>query len=299
MEEQLEKKTNIEIKNIRNDSSNFPMWYDLLAIIGLFILARFATAIIFITMGWESSLPEGFESMSRALQLAAEQDMGRSILLSTIIMQPLMLTATLLYRTIRKGEWGRVRHSLHGFNPTMLLWGVIMILSLVVVMEPLMMLFPPTPVPEGRGIYMILALLVVAPLFEELLCRGVILESIRAKWGAWRGCIISAFIFGFMHQSPQGVINAFVIGLLLGYIYLKTNSIFAPIILHSINNIFAYALILFDMSQTTLYELSGGGTLYTIIYTCAVAIMILSTIAMIHFMAKLRKVDKQTIKGEI
>ncbi|MFI3306084.1 MAG: CPBP family intramembrane glutamic endopeptidase [Rikenellaceae bacterium] len=274
------------------DGVGFPMWYDLLAIVGLFLLARFVTAVIVAAMGWEVSLPEGFDAMSQTLRRAAEQSMGKTIFFSTMIMQPLMLFATLVYRTIRRGSWGKVRHSLNGFNPTMLLWGVVMIVALVVVMEPLMQLFPQPPTPEGRGIFMILALLVAAPLFEELLCRGVILESIRSKWGAWRGCVISAFIFGFMHQSPQGVINAFVIGLLLGYIYLKTNSIFAPIILHAVNNLFAYALILFGVSGTTLWELSGGGTIYTVIYACAVAIMILSTFAMIHFMAKLRKADR-------
>ncbi len=291
-----------EILSAPKRGVSFPMWYDLLAIVGIFFIARFVTAIIFIAMGWSMSLPDGFETLSSELQRLAEQDMGKTILLSSLIMQPIMLFATLFYRLVRRGKGGRVRISLHGFNPTMLLWGVVMLLSLVVVMEPLMALFPPTPTPDGRGMYMVIALIVVAPLFEEVLCRGVVLESIRSKWGAWRACIVSAFIFGFMHQSPQGIINAFVIGLLLGYIYLKTNSIFAPIILHSINNIFAYTLVIFGLSQTTLWELSGGGTLYTIIYACAVAIMILSTIAMIHFMAKLRKADKlkanEAISGE-
>ncbi|MFI3304566.1 MAG: type II CAAX endopeptidase family protein [Rikenellaceae bacterium] len=273
-------------------ASKFPAWFDLLAIMGIFLLARFITSMIFITMGWSMTLPEGFELMNSALQHAAEQEIGKSVLLATIIMQPTILILVLIYRTLRRGKGGIVRLSLNGFNPTIILWGVIMLLSLVVVMEPLMQLFPQNEIPTGRGIYMVTALLVVAPLFEELLCRGVILESIRNKWGAWSACFVSALIFGVMHQTPQSVINAFIIGLLLGYIYLKTNSIFAPIILHSVNNIFAYVLIIFGLSETTIWDLTGGGVLYILIYGCGVAIMILSFIAMAHFLTTLRRAEK-------
>ena len=74
---------------------------------------------------------------------------------------------------------------MRGFDPTILLWGVIMLLSLVIVIEPIMVLLPEPPEVVGRGLFLLIAVGVVAPIFEELICRGVILEAVRAKRGAW------------------------------------------------------------------------------------------------------------------
>lgn len=291
---------NLEDQNTTTDeavlseikSGRFPTWVDLLAIFGLFFVTQLITGFIFLWMGWTTLYPDNFVELTAESQRVAEYTLGRSTFLWTIISQPLMLLFVLIYRTIRRGEWRAVHFSVNGFNPTILLWGMMMLISMVVVIEPILQLFPDTPSPAGRGLYMILALVVVAPIFEELLCRGVIFEAVRNKWGALAACVVSAVIFGVMHIEPQFVINAFMIGLLLSYVYLRTNSIFAPILLHSINNILAYIFLIFGISELSMQDLLGDGVLYKVIYGCSVVLLLLSLIAVSRTVARLDKEDR-------
>lgn len=271
----------------------FPTWIDLLATLGIFFLVQFFTGVVAIALGWQLSMPEGVAELSNELQRMAEIDLGHSVFLCAMVSQPLILLLVLLYRSIRRGRWVGIKISVNGFNPSVLLWGVLLIISSVVVIEPLMDMLPAMKVPEGRGVYMILALLVVAPIFEELLCRGVILEAVRSRYSAWVGCVVSAVIFAVMHVEPQAVLNAFVLGLLLGYVYLRTNSIFAPIILHSINNVFAYMFLIFGVSHLSLSEMIGGGTIYTMVYCGSVAVMILAAISIARRMKRIEREDQE------
>ncbi len=145
---------------------------------------------------------------------------------------------------------------------------------------------------------MLIALLVVPPIFEELLCRGVILEAVRRKHGGWIACVVSSLMFGVMHFEPQSVINAFMIGLLLGYLYIRTNSIFAPIIIHFLNNVMAYLYLVFGLSGTTLYSIIGSKTIYSVIYGISVGVVILSIVAISQQVIYLDRKKKGQNGGE-
>lgn len=258
----------------------FPTWGDLLAILGLFFVTQIITRVIFGIIDIDIPIFSSIEDLATMERRDAEFDLGYKVFLWSIISQPMLLVLFLIYRQVRGGKlWGKVKWSVRGLNPTVLLWGIIMLLSVVVVIEPLMQMLPKPEASYGRGIYMMLSILVVAPIFEELLCRGVIFEAIRAKRGSWAACIISSMIFGLMHIEPQFVLNAFIIGVVLCYLYLRTRSIFAPMIIHSLNNLFAYMLLIFGFNNLTLYEIVGGGTLYTTIYGVAVVVLIISAIS--------------------
>lgn len=88
----------------------------------------------------------------------------------------------------------------------------------------------------------LLLLAVLPPVAEELLFRGVTLNSFMHKYTPWIGIIISSVLFGVFHMNLLQGINACILGIVLGYSYYKTKSIFVPIILHSLNN--AYAVVL-------------------------------------------------------
>jgi sodium transport system permease protein len=86
----------------------------------------------------------------------------------------------------------------------------------------------------------LLAILVVALLpaiCEELLFRGVVYNSFNKRYGAIIAIIVSALLFGVFHMNWIQGINAFVLGLALGYAYYKSGSIFVPMILHFLNNL--------------------------------------------------------------
>ncbi len=113
-------------------------------------------------------------------------------------------------------------------------------------------------------------------MLEELLCRGVVLESLRARYGAATAWAVSSFFFGALHLQPVLVVNAFVIGLILGYIYIVADSLWATIILHALNNAVAYLLLLTGYGDATLAGLVGDRTIYWIVYAGAAAVTMLS-----------------------
>lgn len=107
---------------------------------------------------------------------------------------------------------------------------------------------------------------VLAPICEEFLFRGAILNAYRRKIG-FAAIFVSAVFFGLMHAEIFSVLNGFIVGCVLGYVYLKTNSMWCPVMLHMFYNLFAFTLIpdifildlpwtagVFDLSLMTFEE---------------------------------------------
>ncbi len=82
---------------------------------------------------------------------------------------------------------------------------------------------------------------ICAPIFEELLFRGVILHSLR-RFGDTFAITCSAILFGLMHNNIQQIPHAVIGGLLFGYIVVKRGNLISSIILHAVNNIFVTVL---------------------------------------------------------
>lgn len=87
---------------------------------------------------------------------------------------------------------------------------------------------------------------ILAPLAEEVVFRGAILRKLLSMMPAsrhWLAIAISALLFGIVHFNlPQGT-HAFLIGLLLGWMYYRTRSIVPGIVFHWVNNTVSYVLV--------------------------------------------------------
>ena len=83
---------------------------------------------------------------------------------------------------------------------------------------------------------MILSTCILAPLCEEFLCRGMMLRGMLHSMSPRKAIIWSAVLFAIMHLNPWQSIPAFLIGLLLGWVYWRTHSLWATIFLHCFNN---------------------------------------------------------------
>lgn len=79
-------------------------------------------------------------------------------------------------------------------------------------------------------------ILIFAPIFEELIFRRMILEGLLRNYYDKKAIILSALIFALMHGNIHQGINTFILGLMLGYIYVKTNSIILCMFGHFTNN---------------------------------------------------------------
>ena len=87
---------------------------------------------------------------------------------------------------------------------------------------------------EGKVLY-ILAIAIVAPLVEEFALRGIAL-SIFKKFGEGFAILVSALLFGLMHGNLIQMPFAFVAGLGLGFVAVKSGSLWGAILLHAIVN---------------------------------------------------------------
>ena len=72
-------------------------------------------------------------------------------------------------------------------------------------------------------------------LCEETLFRGVIQGTFEKK-GIWKGIIYTAILFGAYHLNPWNFIPAVMLGILFGFITVRTNSIVPAMICHACNN---------------------------------------------------------------
>ena len=80
-------------------------------------------------------------------------------------------------------------------------------------------------------------------LVEEFACRGVVLGMLR-KYGETFALVASSIVFGVMHGNFDQMPFAIMVGLILGYSYIKTGSIWVSVAVHCANNaisvIFSY-----------------------------------------------------------
>ena len=84
-------------------------------------------------------------------------------------------------------------------------------------------------------IFMYFYACLLGPLLEELLYRGVLLQGMR-KYNERFALIVSALIFGLMHQNYQQFVLGFLVGLVLGAVTLRSGSIVPAVIFHIIMN---------------------------------------------------------------
>lgn len=84
-----------------------------------------------------------------------------------------------------------------------------------------------------------LSLVVIAPVLEEVVFRGLLLHRWAYKWNLKTAIIVSSLLFGVMHADPIG---AFVFGVGMCILYLRSQSLYIPILCHSLNNLAVWIL---------------------------------------------------------
>lgn len=102
---------------------------------------------------------------------------------------------------------------------------------------------------KGKVWINFIAVSIFAPVFEEWLCRGMVLRGLlNCKRKNGRGIkpfwaiTISAAFFAVIHANPWQAIAAFLLGALFGFVYYKTGSLKLTMFMHFVNNTFSLAL---------------------------------------------------------
>ncbi len=89
---------------------------------------------------------------------------------------------------------------------------------------------------EDKSVWLNLFVVALIPgICEETMFRGYIINAFK-KRGFWVSIIITAVLFGILHLDLFRMIPVTLLGIYMGYLLLKTNSIFPPMIAHFLNN---------------------------------------------------------------
>ena len=270
----------------------FPVLADYLVFFGIFLLAQVVGAVAALLVGCKWPDQTLLASADEAVSAAEQVLVGHFNAVSYFVAMTLTLAGFLFYRSRRRGPKIIAHFSSRGLNPILLLWGVLFMLATSVVLEPLLSLLPEVPNAYGRGAWAIVMVVVMAPLFEEVIFRGVLLESTRAKYGVMAAWLVSSAIFGIVHVHPTVAVNAFAIGLVLGFVYMRTDSLWSVIILHAVNNGIAYLALVTGHGNAMLIDLVGSRTLYVLIYIGALAVFAVSGYMMLVALRRLKAADK-------
>ena len=108
----------------------------------------------------------------------------------------------------------------------------------------------PEPQAAERAIAMldpwlvILAVVILAPVAEEIFFRGVVFNALRREAGRRWAFIGSAALFAVIHISLVALLPIFVLGLALAWVYERTDNLLAPIAMHAVVNGISVALAL-------------------------------------------------------
>lgn len=131
-----------------------------------------------------------------------------------------------------------------------------------------------------------IATAIIPALVEEFACRGLILGSLR-KFGDGFAIVVSSFIFGLMHGNFEQIPFAFLVGIILAYITVKSGSIWIAVIIHGINN---------SISVLMDYVFMGLSTnLQNVLYYAYLAVVLIAAIVGAYWYNK-RNSDAFTFK---
>ncbi len=269
----------------------FPSVSDMCVLLLLFFVSQIVIGAVMKLFGIEPPITSAIDAVDIETYMNEQVALGEY----TAVVYPLSMLFSIallwLYVRLRGGKKAiRIRHSASGFNPNLVFVGVLWLLSAQIILEPLMSLLPPSEGRGlGRGVWACFTAVASSAVLEELLCRGLIFETFHKRWGIKTSILFSSLFFGLIHLDPATAIIAVVAGMIFGVLYVRTSSLYTTIIIHSINNAMAFALICFGVGDVSFSEIVGGGVIYYILYGVAAVVFLACSIEAYFSVFKTKK----------
>jgi membrane protease YdiL (CAAX protease family) len=252
----------------------FPTLGDMVVMLLLFFVAQMLVGLVANLCGFVAPVTHAIDSVDIETYMSEQEALGRYIAIFYPVSFLLSIGALWLYVRLRSGKRSiNIRHSASGFNPAVVLVGVLWLFSSQIILEPIVTLLPENPGQGlGRGVWACFTAVVSAAVLEELLCRGLIFEVLHKRLGVKTSILFSSLFFGLIHFDIATAIVAVVAGVIFGILYVRTSSLYTTIVIHSINNALAFAMICFGVGDMSLYDIMGGGVAYWVVYGIAAII---------------------------
>ena len=123
-----------------------------------------------------------------------------------------------------------------------------------------------------------LAIALLPGICEELLFRGFLIRFFE-KYGLQWAVIISAILFAAFHLDPFRFVPVLLLGFLLGYLALRSGSVYTSMLSHIINNGLAFILVTYSNSSWVKFLVSEGDNIHYWLFTPALVVFVISLYA--------------------
>ena len=127
---------------------------------------------------------------------------------------------------------------------------------------------------SGSGFDEVIAIMIIAPIVEEVIFRGLILSRLRKAVPIVWAVTISSLLFGISHGQIIWIIYTFILGIILSIVVVKTKSLIAGILLHILFNIFG-TVIPTVCDGVTSMVVSAIGAVIAVVITVMLLIVII------------------------
>lgn len=136
--------------------------------------------------------------------------------------------------------------------------------------------------------FVIVVVAFIPAIAEEFLFRGLVQRSLERSIGTWRGVVWTGLIFGAYHFNPFSFVPLAILGVYLGFLTMRSGSIWMSVIAHFFNNAMAACAVYFhynedslvtgDPNAMTFAEMAGSFFMFGLLFA-------VSTYAFIKFTA--------------
>jgi len=90
------------------------------------------------------------------------------------------------------------------------------------------------------GVFTFLTFVLAAPILEELIFRGVMLDGLLKRYKPLTAILVSSALFGLVHLNPWQFVSGFVLGCFMGWVYFRSHSVGATMLIHMSVNFTGY-----------------------------------------------------------
>lgn len=136
-------------------------------------------------------------------------------------------------------------------------------------------------------IYTFISIVCVTPLFEEWLFRGIILNSFLQRYSLVKAIFLSAILFALLHGGLQ-ILTAAFWGILTGYIYFVTKSIWPGFVLHGTNNFCAFVGLYWVNPNISSDIFQSAEKVFFVIVVLWIVLAIVFLSILCHFLSLLK-----------
>ena len=238
-----------------------------LIFVGLQIVATLATMLVFFISGFTSAFTGGFEDFFDILIYGDFTTLVlNGLLVSTIL--SIIIFSIMYYK--QKKTFSITRSGSNAAIPItiiMAIAGSFMLITVLSIIQILMGTDLQTSGLElddlglGQLILSMLLVVILVPIAEEICFRGLSQNHFYKRFSFWAANCLQAGFFGLVHGVPIQVAYAFLIGLLIGWMYFKSGRLSIAIIAHMAFNSGGYILELIPNINDT-FESIGLQMLY-------------------------------------